>query len=118
MLLIGDIADPYSRGRGVEDDRARRDTVLRANHDGTARPGLRVLTVPLELNSRVRVATFCAASDPQELGGTTASLSPCEQSGSKVTSLIFVLSGSSRRTRGCHQLAREWGRRHRKGSSI
>ena len=30
-------------------------------------PGLKVLTVPLELNSRVRVAPFCAASDPQEL---------------------------------------------------
>jgi hypothetical protein len=27
-------------------------------------PGLRVLTVPLELNSRVRVAPFFAASDP------------------------------------------------------
>jgi hypothetical protein len=27
-------------------------------------PGLRVLTVPLELNSRVCVAPFCAASDP------------------------------------------------------
>src|SRR5918993_2523405 len=63
-------------------------------------PGLRVLTVPLELNSRVRVAPSCAASDPQELGGTTPSLSPCEQSGSKVTSLIFVRSGSSRWTRG------------------
>src|SRR5918994_2495157 len=63
-------------------------------------PGLRVLTVPFELNSRVRVAPFCAPSDPQELGGTTAFLSPCEQSGSKVTSLIFVLSGSSRRTSG------------------
>src|SRR5215208_8120019 len=36
MLLIGDIADPYPRGRGVEDDRARRDTVLRADHDSTA----------------------------------------------------------------------------------
>ena len=34
-------------------------------------PGLKVLTVPLELNSRVRVAPFCAASDPQELGGTS-----------------------------------------------
>src|ERR671912_3072840 len=63
-------------------------------------PGLRVLTVPFELNSRVRVAPFCAPSDPQELGGTTAFVSPCEQSGSKVTSLIFVLSGSSRRTSG------------------
>src|SRR5215218_8320834 len=63
-------------------------------------PGLRVLTVPLELNSRVRVAPFCAASDPQKLGGTTALRSPCEQSGSKVTSLIFVLSGNSRHTGG------------------
>src|SRR5215210_7922718 len=63
-------------------------------------PGLRVLTVPLELNSRVRVAPSCAASDPQELGGTTAFWSPCEQSGSKVTSLIFVHSGNSRRTGG------------------
>src|SRR5215211_1260516 len=63
-------------------------------------PGLRVLTVPLELNSRVRVAPSCVASDPQELGGTTAFRSPCEQSGSKVTSLIFVHSGSSRRIGG------------------
>jgi hypothetical protein len=52
-------------------------------------PGRRVRTVPLELNSRVRVP-------PQLLGGATAPLSPPEQSGSKVTSFIFVPSGSSR----------------------
>src|SRR5919202_5964282 len=61
-------------------------------------PGRRVLTVPLELNSSMRVAALCAAPDPQELGGTTAFWSPCEHSASKVTSLIFVRSGNSRRT--------------------
>src|ERR671912_924689 len=59
-------------------------------------PGLRVLTVPLELNSSVRVASSCAPPDPQELGATAALLSPCEQSGSKVTSFILVPSGNSR----------------------
>src|SRR5918997_6760446 len=59
-------------------------------------PGLRVLTVPLELNSSVRVAPACAPPEPQELGGIAAFMSPCEQSGSKVTSLIFVPSGNPR----------------------
>ena len=59
-------------------------------------PGLRVLTVPLELNSNVRVAPSCAPPDPQSLGGIAALRSPCEQSGSKVTSFIFVLSGNLR----------------------
>ena len=45
-------------------------------------PGRRVLTVPFELNSMVRVG-----SGPQLLGGTAASGSPPEQSASKVTSL-------------------------------
>ena len=36
MFLIGDIADPYPRGWGVEDDRARRNTVFRADHHSTA----------------------------------------------------------------------------------
>src|SRR5215210_1555297 len=53
-------------------------------------PGRRVLAVPLELNSMVRVAP-----GPQRLGGTTASGSPPEQSGSKVTFFTFVPSGSS-----------------------
>src|SRR5215211_7243043 len=35
-LLIGDVTDPYPRGRGVENDRARRATVLRADHHGAA----------------------------------------------------------------------------------
>jgi hypothetical protein len=39
VLLVGDIADPYPRSRGVEDDRARRDTIFRADHDGTALAG-------------------------------------------------------------------------------
>jgi hypothetical protein len=39
VLLVRDIADPYPRGRGVEDDRAGRDTVFRADHDGTALAG-------------------------------------------------------------------------------
>ena len=56
-------------------------------------PGRRVLTVPLELNSRVRVP-------PQLLGGITAPLSPPEQSAAKVTAFIFVPSGSSRATGG------------------
>lgn len=53
-------------------------------------PGRRVLAVPLELNSMVRVAP-----GPQRLGETTASGSPPEQSGSNVTSLTFVPSGNS-----------------------
>jgi hypothetical protein len=34
--LIGDVNDPYPRGRGVENDRARRATVFRADHHGAA----------------------------------------------------------------------------------
>src|SRR5918998_2678863 len=36
MLLVGDFTDPYPRGRGVENDRARRTTVFGADHHGTA----------------------------------------------------------------------------------
>src|SRR5215204_3284283 len=39
VLLIGDVTDPYPRGRGVEDDRARRATVFRADQHGTALAG-------------------------------------------------------------------------------